>query len=83
MNSGKGIVIYTADETLLMGPLGHIHPYFRGVLGILGGKFRVDLLQGVQVNFSAIGIMKKELVVGVVQQLNQAPAVGFSLAYLA
>lgn len=41
------------------------------------------ILLGARVNFSAIGDMKKELAVGVVQRLLLAPAVGFGMAFLA
>lgn len=41
------------------------------------------IILGAQVNFSAIGSMKKELVVGIVQRLILAPAAGFVLAFLA
>ena len=41
------------------------------------------VLLGAQVNFSAVGSMKKELIVGVVQRLVVAPAAGFGMAYLA
>ena len=40
-------------------------------------------LIGAQVNFKAVGGMKKELIVGVIQWLMAAPAVGFGLAILA
>lgn len=39
------------------------------------------VILGAQVNFSAIGTMKKELVVGVLQRLVLAPAIGFVLAF--
>ena len=41
------------------------------------------ILLGAQVNFSAVGDMKKELAVGVVQRLVLAPAAGFGMAFLA
>lgn len=41
------------------------------------------ILIGAQVNFKAVGGMKKELIVGVIQWLMAAPAVGFGLAILA
>lgn len=41
------------------------------------------IILGAQVNFSTIGSMKKELVVGVIQRLILAPAVGFLLGFLA
>lgn len=41
------------------------------------------ILLGARVNFSAVGGLKKELVVGVVQRLIVAPAVGFGMAFLA
>lgn len=41
------------------------------------------IILGAQVNFSAIGSMKKELVVGGIQRLILAPAVGFLLGFLA
>ena len=41
------------------------------------------ILIGAQVNFKAVGGMKKELIVGVIQRLMAAPAVGFGLAILA
>ena len=41
------------------------------------------ILLGARVNFSAVGGLKKELVVGVVQRLIVAPAVGFGMVFLA
>ena len=41
------------------------------------------ILLGAQVNFSAVGDMKRELAVGVVQRLVLAPAAGFGMAFLA
>lgn len=41
------------------------------------------ILLGARVNFSAVGDMKKELAVGVIQRLVLAPAAGFGMAFLA
>ena len=41
------------------------------------------ILLGAQVNFKAIGDMKKELVMGVLHRLVMAPAAGLAMAYLA
>lgn len=41
------------------------------------------ILLGARINLKAVGNMKKELAVGVVQRLILAPAVGFSLVFLA
>ncbi len=41
------------------------------------------ILLGARVNFSAVGDLKKELVVGVIQRLVLAPAVGFGMVFLA
>ena len=38
---------------------------------------------GGQVDFSAVGAMKKELIVGIVQRLILAPVIGFCLAFVA
>lgn len=39
------------------------------------------VLMGGQVDFSAVGAMKKELIVGIVQRLILAPVIGFCLAF--
>mgnify|MGYP001752446194 FL=1 len=41
------------------------------------------VLMGGQVDFSAVGAMKKELIVGIVQRLILAPVIGFCLAFVA
>lgn len=41
------------------------------------------ILLGARINFSAVGNMKKELAVGVIQRLVLAPVVGFGVAFLA
>ena len=41
------------------------------------------VLMGGQVDFSAVGAMKKELIVGIVQRLILAPIIGFCLAFIA
>lgn len=60
-------------------------PFLYTVIGYLADMATplILVLMGAQVNFSAVGAMKKELVVGVVQRLIAAPAVGFGMAFLA